>query len=438
MFFYWAGLYFYVPTLPNYVQTKTSSLVLVGTILSMYGLWQMLVRLPLGIVVDWVGRRKPFILVGLVLVGLGAWMMGTADAAQGVLVGRAITGLAAAAWVPLVVAFSRLFPPADAVRASAILTTVGAGGRIMATLSNGPLNNVGGYPLAFMVATGFAAIALVIAATTPEKPLPSRKPSASGIGRLITRRDVLLPSLLSAVAQYASWASTFGFLPILAKSLQASDVVVSTLVSLNIFLGLLGNLTATTLVRRMGARRLSYASFTILAIGLGGSTLATNVPMLIVSQVGIGYALGVAYPVLMGMSIRDVEEVERSTAMGLHQSVYAVGMFLGPWLSGIMATSAENAGFTAPGMAVRITFAITAVGCFILGMLGTYLLAKATAQLKESEACISFTYTYTSNPNSWMNFGRRPWRMLATACSNRAWRGLTWCSRPTTLLVSCW
>ncbi len=376
VFLYWAGLYFYVPTLPNYVQTKTSSLVLVGTILSMYGLWQMLVRLPLGIAVDWVGRRKPFIIAGLVCVGLGAWLMGTADASQGILIGRAITGLAAAAWVPLVVAFSRLFPPADAVRASAILTTVGAGGRIMATLSNGPLNNIGGYSLAFTVATAFAAVALVIAATTPEKPLPSRKPSMSGIGHLILRRDVLLPSLLSAVAQYANWASTFGFLPILAKNLNASDVTLSTLVSLNIFLGLLGNLAATTLVRRMGPKRLSYVAFALLATGLGGSALAPNIPFLIISQVGIGFSLGVAYPVLMGMSIRDVDEVERSTAMGLHQSVYAVGMFLGPWLSGIMATGVENAGFTAPGMAVRITFGVTAVGCFILGMLGTWMLAK--------------------------------------------------------------
>jgi len=37
---------------------------------------------------------------------------------------------------------------------------------------------------------------------------------------------------------------------------------------------------------------------------------------------------------------------------------------------------AGSVGQLLPGMAVRITFAITAVGCFILGMLGTYLLAK--------------------------------------------------------------
>jgi MFS family permease len=89
--------------------------------------------------------------------------------------------------------------------------------------------------------------------------------------------------------------------------------------------------------------------------------------------------MGVIYPILMGMSIRDVVEVERSTAMGWHQSVYAAGMFLGPSISGIMATGTEQLGFTAPGMAVRITFGVTAVGCFVLGMLGTWLLAKRPA-----------------------------------------------------------
>jgi MFS family permease len=376
VFLYWAALYFYVPTLPNYVQTKTESLALVGTVLSMYGLWQMLVRLPLGIVVDWVGRRKPFILLGLALVGLGAWIMGGSDAARGVLIGRAVTGLAAAAWVPLVVAFSRLFPPAEAVRASALLTVVGSSGRIVATLSNGPLNALGGYSLAFTVATGVAVVALVVAATAPEMPLPSRRPSVGGIGRLITRRDVLLPSLLSAVAQYVNWTSTFGFLPILAKNLNASDVVVSTLVSLNVFLGLMGNLTATTLVRRMGARRLSYLSFVLLSAGLGGSAIARSLPLLIASQAAIGLGTGIAYPVLMGLSIRNVVETERTTAMGLHQSVYAAGMFLGPWLSGMMAAAIMQLGATGPGMSVRITFAITAVACLVLGMLGTWLMAE--------------------------------------------------------------
>ena len=73
VFFYWVSQNIYLPTLPNFVQGKLGNLALVGTVLSMYSLWQALIRLPLGIVSDWLGRRKPFILVCMALSGLGAW-----------------------------------------------------------------------------------------------------------------------------------------------------------------------------------------------------------------------------------------------------------------------------------------------------------------------------------------------------------------------------
>ena len=119
---YWMSLYLYVPTLATYCQTKTDDLALVGVVLSMYGLWQAIIRLPLGIAADWLGWRKPFIVAGLLLAALGAWAMGAAHGIGGLLVGRAITGLAAGTWVPLVVVFCSLFPPQEAVRASTLLT----------------------------------------------------------------------------------------------------------------------------------------------------------------------------------------------------------------------------------------------------------------------------------------------------------------------------
>ena len=82
VFLYWMALYLYVPTLPTYAQTKTSSLALMGTILAQYGLWQAIIRLPVGIASDWAGRRKPFILVGILLAGVGAYVMGSAGDAQ--------------------------------------------------------------------------------------------------------------------------------------------------------------------------------------------------------------------------------------------------------------------------------------------------------------------------------------------------------------------
>jgi MFS family permease len=367
VFLYWMALYLYVPTLPTYAQTKTQNLALIGTILAQYGLWQAIVRLPIGIASDWLGRRKPFLLVGMVFAGAGAYVMGTAGGAEGVLVGRAITGLAAGTWVPLVVSFSSLFPPGEAVRASATLTLVGSLGRVLATTLNGPLNNLGGYGLAFMIATGVAVVALLVTVAVPETKLPSKPPTLDRLGRLASRRDVLLPSLLSAVAQYVAWGVSFGFLPILAKQLGADAVTLSLFTTLNLICYTGGNLAATTAVKRFGAQRMAYLSFGAVFIGTLGAAFAPSLPTLLAAQICLGFAVGTAYPVLMGMSIVHVGEQERATAMGLHQAVYAIGMFAGPWLSGILAEL----------LGIRPMFGVTAFGALLLGISGTYALYKA-------------------------------------------------------------
>jgi MFS family permease len=365
VFLYWMALYLYVPTLPTYAESKSDNLALVGVVLSMYGLWQAIIRLPLGISADWLGWRKPFIIVGFVLAGLGAWTMGVAEDVNGLIVGRAVTGLAAGTWVPLVVVFSSLFPPHEAVRASAMLTFVGSVGRVLATGITGSLNELGGYSLAFFLAASAAAVAIFVVLPARERPHPPRRPSVGGIGRLITRRDVLLPSLLSAVNQYANFAVTFGFMPILAQELGGTDVTKSILVSMHIGVATLGNLLATTIVGHIGTRRLVYLSLVLLSIGIGGAALAVVLPLLFVAQLCIGLASGIGYPVLMGLSIQHVADAERTTAMGLHQAVYAIGMFGGPWLSGLLADA----------IGIRPMFGVTAFLCLALGLLMTRWLA---------------------------------------------------------------
>jgi MFS family permease len=162
VFLYWAALYFYVPTLSVYAESKANNLSLVGIMLSMYGLWQAVTRFPLGLLADWVGRRKPFILIGFFLAGLGAVMMGVSPVIGGLIAGRALTGFAASVWVLLVVSFSSLFPPEEAVRASAMLSAVSAISRMIVTSSTGALNDIAGYPLAFFMAGGMAFLAIFV------------------------------------------------------------------------------------------------------------------------------------------------------------------------------------------------------------------------------------------------------------------------------------
>lgn len=355
---YWISMYLFMPTLPTYVKSKTDNLALVGVILAQYGLWQAIIRLPLGITADWLGRRKPFILIGVLMTGLGAWLLGTADGGTQLIVARAITGLGAGTWVPLMVAFSSLFPPRDVIRATAFLTFIGSVGRILGTSFTGTLNELGGYQLAFMLAAGAGVVGALLLLPIREEPLPVRRPSVQGIGRLVLRRDVLLPSLLSAVSQYINWSGSFGFLPILAEGLGATDVSLSLLTSLHIVVVTVMTLGAATLVNRVGAKPLVVASFVLATGGMALASAAPTLTWVFVAQFLMGMAQGFGYSTLMGWSIQDVPLAEQNTAMGLHQAVYAIGMFAGPWLSGILADA----------MGLRPMFGVTAFVCLALSM----------------------------------------------------------------------
>lgn len=358
---YWMAQYVYAASLPSYVQSKAKNLAAVGLILSMYGLWQAIIRVPVGVGTDWLGWRKPFIISGLALAGLGAWLLGTANGVSGLMIGRTVTGLAAGAWVPLVVAFSSLFPPKESVRAASFLILLQAVGRIVASAANGPLNIHGGYRLAFYVAVAISALALVTASLIREPRRTPVQPSARLVGRLFMRRDVLVPSVLAMLAQSVIWAVSLSFVPIMAKRFGGTDNTLSLLATISVVMLALGSLSVNTISRYTGPRRIVMYSFVLFFVGCILAAVAGSVPTLIASQIILGLALGLSYPTLMGLSIRSVIESERTIAMGLHQTWYALGMFVGPAFGGLVGQA----------IGIQRMFGVTAFLTLILGCLGT-------------------------------------------------------------------
>jgi len=336
VFAYWASLYFYVPTLSVYAEEITRDLAIVGTVISMYGLWQAVARFPLGILSDSVGRRKPFIILGFMMSALGAFIMMNAKGAPGLIIGRGVTGLSAAVWVLIMVGFASLFPPDQAVKLAAVLNIINAVGRTMATGVNGLLNQWGGYDLAFKVGIGFSILAILLFLPVKDVVRQRHRPVAKDIARLATRQDVLVPALLAALIQFVSTAAVFSFIPIIARNFGATDNHISLLTMGNIVTGVVGNLLISTLTAKVGIRPVLVSGFAISAVGVMMVATSTNYPILFPAMfiLGLGWS---TISILMGLSIRYVREEERSTAMGLHQSVYGFGMFFGPYLSGYIA-----------------------------------------------------------------------------------------------------
>jgi MFS family permease len=280
------------------------------------------------------------------------------------MIGRAITGIAAGTWVLLVVGFSGLFPPGENLRAAGLINMVNSIGMVIGSLSTGWLNGLGGYSLAFYLAIGVAGLAFLVMLPGKEIPRAPQKPSFSETKTLITRRDVLLPSLLGAVAQYTVWATVFSFIPILAKQFGASDVLQSLLQSLNLIVLLIGNVVLTVVVKKFKARHLLYFSFILMAVGLIFAALAQSLVLVLIAQFCNGLGLGIGFPILMGLSVENTSEHERSTAMGLFQAVYAIGMFTGPGISGFLAS----------WLGIQPMFTFTAVVVLLVSIAGVRFL----------------------------------------------------------------
>jgi MFS family permease len=368
VFLLWFAQYAFVPTLPQFLQDRTPNLTAVGLVLAMYGLWQTAVRLPLGLLIDLVGGRRWFVVGGYLISAGGTLLLGFGGSTSSLLVGRSLTGLAMGTWVPLVVVFSEFYPPADAVRASSLLTLVTALGRITATGLSGPLTQWGGYGLPFLVAAAAAvggAVLLLPPASIPHADRAQGAPQVAALFRLLKRRDVMLPSLLGAVNQYAIFGISLGFLPLLARELGAAEVTAGLLATTYLAVFTVGNLLgAYRGVRLPRFEVLLFATYAAFAVGVGICAVARSLPLLFVAQGFLGLAQGVGYPTLMGLSIREVAAESRTTAMGVHQSVYALGIFVGPWASGALADA----------LSLRPMFALTAAACLALGCAGTALL----------------------------------------------------------------
>ena len=336
-FLYWASLYLYVPTLPGHVEARTGSLAAVGIVVSMYGLWQALARIPVGVAVDATGRSRTFLIGGFLLAAAGAFVMSAGRSTEALAVGRGLTGLAAATWVPMVTTFAAYYPAERMVYAASLLTMVGAVGRLFAMSLGGVLTQVVGPAAPFGFAVAAAVMAAAVVVVVPLEVRPPRRVSLAGFARVARRPDVLVPTLVQTVASFASWAVQLSFVPILAGRLGAGDAAKGFLMSLGTAAALLGNSLVATLERRVRAGTMVRAAIVLMSAGIVLAALVPSLPALFVAAAIMGTATGLSYPTLMGLSVRGVAVEERATATGIHQAVYAVGMFTGPWLGGLAA-----------------------------------------------------------------------------------------------------
>ena len=339
-FFYWAALYIYVPVLPVYALSLGASFAVVGLMVSAYGFSQLCLRIPIGLASDRWGRRKPFSVIGLLFASAGCIVLFFAPNPGWLVVGRAIVGISAAAWVTITVMFSDYFKPAQLPGAMALLTFLSGLSQLVSTGAGGWLADLDGPRAPFVVGIVFGVIGAILLFLVPEERVQKKSTATwKSMAKVGTSSYLLRVSIVGALLQFTFWATTYAFVPVYAHNLGASKTMLGLLTSGALVPYTLASLAVSRWAVRVGAARLATVGLAFCVVGAGVVPLTHSIALLAASQCLAGLGRGLTMPVLLGLAIQRIAPSEKATAMGVFQAVYAIGMFLGPASAGLIAES---------------------------------------------------------------------------------------------------
>lgn len=348
----WLSLYFYVPFLPLRAIELGASNTMVGIVIASYAIAQVALRIPIGVGSDLIGRRRPFAVAALAAAAGGALWLAVSPSPLSLFFARAVTGIAGAGWVAVSVLYASYFSTDDTSRAMSRIMAINGIGLVLATFTGGLIADAWGTTASFYAGVVLGVIGMAMMLAAPEPPLPNRQPYSRALFFQVARTPLLIVvSLIGISAQFVTFATSFGFIPVYARSIGASNSEIGYITTAMFAASTVGTVAAPALVRQVGYRGTLVLCAVLVAITSGVVPLFDGVLLVGVSQLASGLGRGAINAVLITLSVLAVAPAQRATAMGVYQAIYAVGMLSGPVVAGAIAD----------GISVEMVFYVSAV-----------------------------------------------------------------------------
>lgn len=357
---FWFSQYVYVPYQTPYLLSMHVTPALVGTIIGAYGFTQFAFRMPIGILADIKKRHKIFILIGIFAAGAASIFRIYLPMANGFLIGNLLSGLASAMWISFMVLYSNYFSKEDLQKSMGLI--IGA-------------NNVGVLS-GFMISTlcyekfgmQFLCILSVVAAVVSfglarylKDPLGSLQ--VLPVRELILvykNKRLILFSLLALIQQGILMSTCMSFTAQAAKEIGASDTQIGLCLIVYMIAAVASSYFSTSAYAQKKGTK-----FWIPVISLGlflyCIMLANlfSVEQLFAIQILAGMSTGILFSYCTAEAMKEVPQQKKSTAMGFHQAIYAIGMTTMPIVAGnIVHIAGLAAAFYVEGAVAFLAFII--------------------------------------------------------------------------------
>ena len=336
-FFFWVSLYLYVPILPNYSKDLGASATMIGYIVAAYAIGQMILRIPLGIAVDKWGT-KPFAIITMLCSALGSLGLTLASDPIQLFLARSVTGIAGAGWVAISLLFASQFQNNLMHYASSFMMGINGIAITISTLISGRLADYFGDTTPFIASLFVSILGMIVFFASKENKKKNDKKNYN-FYEILGSTILIRISIIAIGFHFVTFGVNFGFLPIIIENLGGTKTNIGDITTLSQLAGICGMSLSAWFINKIGTRKTIILGSICMIISLIFTSYVENLSLIATLQFISGFGRGILYTVTITLILISFEETSRGLAMGAYQAYYAIGMFLGPALSGLIVNS---------------------------------------------------------------------------------------------------
>lgn len=332
---FWFAQYVYIPYQTPYLTLIQTSTAFIGIIIGTYGISQMLLRLPVGLLADYRNKHKVLMILGAFSSGIASLFRIVLNNGTGFFIANLFSGLASAMWISFMISYMNFYPKDQQAKATSSITVINNLGMLLGFITSTLLYDHIGMQMICLLSTLAGLISGVCLLFLPkEKTQPTTK-TIPGLLKVCTQKNLIVFSLLALVQQGVQMTTTMSFTTQIIKDLGASSSLVG-LSSITYMLSAVffARFASSDFCMKIGVGKWIPFTFMTTALYCILVPLSPSIFMIFILQILPGMSTGILLSYLTSEAMKYVPQASKSTAMGFFQAVYALGMSTFPMICG--------------------------------------------------------------------------------------------------------
>ena len=286
---------------------------------------------------DWHLNHKLLITLGTLLAGLASIMRVLFPSDIGFLLGNIFSGIASSTWLSFMVYFLKLRSDVSKVENMGILVMANNLGMLLGfVVSSLFYEKIAMKGLCILgVLAGILACIMTITLPTFQFSYSSGKNSFINLINVFKNKTLLICGVLAFIQQGIQMATTMSFTSQVIKEINAPSYAegLSSIIYMCSAV-LFARITSSKYIAKFSDRSILIVSYILLALYCFAIPLARQIYLIYLLQVIPGVGTGILFAILNAAAISNVPQKALSTATGVFQSIYALGMTLFPIFAG--------------------------------------------------------------------------------------------------------